>query len=228
MVRPRERLLARGVESLSDAELVAVILGTGRAGEGVTLLAERLLLEHGGLAGLRRKSPRELERALGIGPVKAARLVAALEAGIRALSPRGTVEAPLRDSQAVFERYGRSLVPSPIERFVVVAVDAKNRPRAERTVALGGRVSCQVDPSEVFRWLVAESAAGAVFLHNHPSGDPEPSTEDVRLTARLVDAGTLLQIRVLDHLIVGDGRYRSLRDAGLWPSSAVKSGRSSD
>ena len=77
---------------------------------------------------------------------------------------------------------------------------------------------CQVDPCEVFRWLVAESAAGAVFLHNHPSGDPEPSRQDLELTARLVDAGALLEIRILDHLIIGDGRYRSLRDAGLWPT----------
>lgn len=228
MVDPRERLLARGVESLSDAELLAVVLGTGHSGERVSLVATRLLLDFGGLAGLRQRSPRELERALGVGPAKAARLVAALEAGVRALLARGPVESPLRDSQRVFERYGRSLMRSPIERFVVVAVDAKNRPRAERTVALGSRVSCQVDPSEVFRWLVAESAAGAVFLHNHPSGDPEPSAEDLELTARLVAGGRLLEIRVLDHLIVGDGRYRSLRDAGLWPTSAVKSGRSDD
>ena len=223
MVGPRERLLSLGVESLSDAELIAVILGTGRSGESVGVLAERLLREHGGLSRLRCRGPRELASASGVGPAKAARLIAALEAGVRSLGSQGAAAEPLRDSKGVFERYGLKLMRSPVERFIVVSVDAKNRPRGERTVAMGGRTCCQVDPSEVFRWLVAESAVGAVFLHNHPSGDPEPSRQDLELTARLVDAGALLEIRVLDHLIVGEGRYRSLRDAGLWPSSAVKS-----
>ena len=226
MVGPRERLRSLGVESLSDAELLAVILGTGHARERVGLLAERLLAEHGGLLALRRRSAPELASIAGIGPAKAARLLAALELGVRVLKSHGDPPEPLRDSRSVFERYGPALVGAPAERFVVVSVDAKNRPRAERTVALGGRTSCQVDPSEVFRWLVAESAAGAVFLHNHPSGDPEPSREDLALTTRLVDGATLLEIRILDHLIVGDGRYRSLRDAGLWPTSSMKSGPS--
>ena len=223
MVGPRERLVALGVESLSDAELLAVLLGTGRRGESVALVAERLLREHGGLSGLRRRGARELAAAGGVGPAKAARLLAAFEAGLRALAPRGAPADPLCDSRSVFKRYGRPLMQAPVERFLVVSVDAKNRPRAERTLAIGGRTSCQVDPSEVFRWLVTESAVGAVFLHNHPSGDPEPSQQDLELTSRLVDAGTLLEIRILDHLIVGNGRYRSLRDAGLWPTSAVKS-----
>jgi DNA repair protein RadC len=102
-------------------------------------------------------------------------------------------------------------------------VDAKNRARAEHEVARGGRTTCQVDPAEVFRLLVAESASGAIFVHNHPSGDPDPSPQDLELTERLVAAGALLQIRILDHLIVGNGRYNSLRDAGLWPSIPLKS-----
>ncbi len=118
------------------------------------------------------------------------------------------------------------MAPLRTERFVAIAVDAKNRPRAEREVARGGRTVCQVDPAEVFRFLVAESASGAIFLHNHPSGDPSPSRQDLELTERLVAAGSLLEIRVLDHLIVGNGSYTSLRDAGLWPTSRVKSGPS--
>jgi DNA repair protein RadC len=115
---------------------------------------------------------------------------------------------------------------SAVERFVVVSVDAKNRPRSHRTVALGGRTTCQVDPTEVFRLLVTESASGAIFLHNHPSGDPAPSSEDLALNERLVAAASLLDIRTLDHLIVGNGCYTSLRDAGLWPTTCVKSGPS--
>ena len=96
----------------------------------------------------------------------------------------------------------------------------------EREVARGGRTACQVDPAEVFRFLVSQSASGAIFVHNHPSGDPEPSAQDLELTERLVAAGSLLGIRILDHVVVGSGRYTSLRDAGLWPSTPVKSIRS--
>jgi DNA repair protein RadC len=226
MSRPRERLAAHGAASLSDAELVAVLLGTGRAGENVTVAAARLLRESGGLWALRRMGLAELTCMPGIGPAKAARLAAAFEAGLRALTFPENDSVPLCSSEAVFLRHGRKLMPSRVERFVVIAVDAKNRPRAEREVARGGRTSCQVDPAEVFRVLLSESASGAIFLHNHPSGDPQPSAQDLALTERLVAAGSLLDIRILDHLVVGSGRYTSLRDAGLWPSSPVKSGPS--
>ena len=226
MSRPRERLAARGAASLSDAELVALLLGTGRVGEEVTMTAARLLKESGGLWALRRMGFTELTRIPGIGAAKAARLAAAFEAGLRALTFPDHEAVPLRSSEAVFLRHGRTLMTSRVERFVVLAVDAKNRPIAEREVARGGRTSCQVDPAEVFRVLISESASGAIFLHNHPSGDPEPSRQDLALTERLVAAGSLLDIRILDHLVVGSGRYTSLRDAGLWPRSPVKSGSS--
>lgn len=223
MSRPRERLAARGAASLSDAELVALLLGTGRVGEDVTLAAARILQESGGLWALRRLGVAELTRMPGIGAAKAARLAAAFEAGLRALTFPDDDAEPLRSSEAVFFRHGRKLMPSRVERFVVLALDAKNRPIAEREVARGGRTSCQVDPAEVFRVLISESASGAIFLHNHPSGDPQPSAQDLALTERLVAAGSLLDIRILDHIVVGSGRYISLRDAGLWPTSPVKS-----
>ena len=219
---PRERLAQHGAPLLADAELLALLLGTGRAGEDVGTLAARLLDEHGSMWALARQSAAELARVPGIGAAKAARLAAAFEVGARALMAPEHVSAPLSDSETVFARYGRLLTASRVERFVVVAVDAKNRPRAHREVARGGRTTCQVDPSEVFRILVAESASGAIFLHNHPSGDPDPSPEDLELTRRLVAAGSLLAIRTLDHIIVGQGRYVSLRDAGLWPSTSMK------
>ena len=226
MPGPRERLACRGAAALSDAELLAVLLGTGRNGEEVGSLASRLLRETGGLWALRRMSVAELVELSGVGPAKAARLAAAFEVGLRALTFPDEHTAPLSNSETVFARYGRSLMASRVERFLVVSVDAKNRPRAEREVARGGRTSCQVDPSEVFRLLVSESASGAIFLHNHPSGDPEPSPQDLELTERLVEAGSLLDIRILDHLVVGNGHYTSLRDTGHWPSTRVKSGPS--
>ncbi len=221
---PRERLGRFGSGALADVELLAVLLGTGRAGEDVGALAARLLGSSGGLWGLSRMSPAELARLVGIGPAKAARLAAAFELGARASdAPAGAVPKPLANSEAVFRRYGRALMRSRIERFVVISVDAKNRAQADHEVARGGRTRCQVDPSEVFRTLISESASGAIFVHNHPSGDPQPSPQDLDLTERLVSAGALLEIRVLDHLIIGRGAYVSLRDAGLWPKPIAKS-----
>lgn len=224
MDRPRERLARLGAGALSESELLAVILGTGPPGEDVSLLAARLLKETGSLWALARMSVAEIGCLHGIGPAKATRLAAAFEAGSRGLISPEARTAPLSNSEMVFSRYGRRLMNSRTERFIVISVDAKNRAQADREVARGGRTSCQVDPAEVFRLLVSESASGAVFVHNHPSGDPEPSPQDLELTKRLVAAGSLLDIRVLDHLITGRGRYTSLRDAGLWPSTAVKSG----
>lgn len=222
---PRERLARLGVTVLADVELIAVLLGTGRAGEDVTSLAAGVLRRTGGLHALARLTPMELVQIDGIGPAKASRLAAAFEAGARAMVPREHA-APLLDSEAVFKRYGRALMSSTVERFLVVSVDAKNRPRIEREVARGGRTSCQVDPVEVFRILIADSASGAIFVHNHPSGDPDPSPNDLALTERLVAAGALLEIRILDHVIVGSGRYTSFRDAGIWPNPSAKSNAS--
>jgi DNA repair protein RadC len=223
MDRPRERLSRLGAPALSDAELLAVLIGTGRAGEDAVLLAARLLRLSGGLWKLGCMSPVELSLLPGLGPAKAARLCAAFEAGSRALVPPHPLGAPLSNSEMVFARFGRRLMSSRVERFWVISVDAKNRVQAEREVARGGRSHCQVDPAEIFRLLISESASGAIFVHNHPSGDPAPSPQDLELTRRLVSAGSLLDIRILDHLIVGSGRYTSLRDAGLWPSNPVNS-----
>lgn len=226
MEGPRERLAAFGAAGLADVELLAVLLGTGIAGESALRMAARLLDETGGLWALRQRSVHELLVLPGLGPAKAMRLAAAFEIGPRAAIAARDPEAPLSNSEAVFERVGPRLAGSRTERFLVVSVDAKNRPRTVREVAHGGRATCQVDPSEVFRVLIADSASGAIFVHNHPSGDPTPSAEDLGLTERLVAAGALLQIRILDHLVVGGGRYTSLRDQGLWPTPPMKTGAS--
>lgn len=222
----RQRIALHGASLLSDAELVAVLLGSSRQFRDGLVAAAELLRGSGGLWALRRMTVAELCRFPAVGPAKAARLAAALELGARALDRAEDDAEPLSNSASVFARYGRSLMFCRTERFLVVAVDAKNRPKAVREVARGGRSACPVDPSAVFRLLVTESASGALFVHNHPSGDPEPSPQDLELTERLLGAGELLEIRILDHLIVGRGRYTSLRDAGLWPSIAVNSGPS--
>ncbi|MGB5812912.1 MAG: DNA repair protein RadC [Polyangiales bacterium] len=225
MDRPRERLASLGPQALGDAELLSLLLGAGDRGLGVEEVARALLDASGGLRQLAAMTTTELRRLDGLGPAKAARLAAALEVGTRAHMP-SPASTPLEDSRAVFVRYGRPIANSRVERFWVVSVDAKNRVKGAREVARGGRISCQVDPAEVFRHLVIDSASGALFLHNHPSGDTEPSPDDLALTARLVEAGAVLEIRILDHLIVGAGRYTSLRDAGLWPTLPAKSGTS--
>lgn len=214
MEGPRERLERLGPCALSDSELLAVLLGTGRPGMDVTTLAAELLQNFGGLSALLDTSAFELREKPGIGTAKAARILAALELGTRAQCEGPDLGAPLIHSVQVYERFGKRWIHSRVERFFVIAVDSKNRARAVREIARGGRAQCQVDPAEVFRTLLREAASGAIFLHNHPSGDPEPSPEDIALTERLRIAADFLGIRVLDHLVIGRGCYVSFRDLG--------------
>ncbi len=201
----------------TDVELLAALVGGGARAREAERLAASLLTAAGGLRSLSTMSVPELRGIAGIGRAAAVRISAGLELGARALSIQPNRE-PLIESRQVFELYGRPLSRSRVEHFVVIAVDAKNRPLRRTEVARGGRSSCPVDPTVVFRALVSDSASGAIFVHNHPSGDPAPSRDDLVLTERLVAGGRLLDIRVLNHLIVGHGRYTSLRDARLLPN----------
>ena len=205
---------------MTDQELLALLLGTGSGRQDVTALAVTLLNSAGGLAALSTMSPRELKRIDGVGPAKAARIVAAFEIGHRALWERVDHQEPLTDSKKVFDRFGTLIATRAVECFLVIPVDSKNRPCGASEIARGGRARCQVDLSEGFRQLVREGASGAIFVHNHPSGDPSPSRDDLALTRRLVQAGELLEIRILDHLIVARGTYASLRDLGILPTSS--------
>ena len=214
---PRERLARVGAERLADAELIALLLGTGTRGESVSVLASRLLDAHGGLAGLSRLGAGGLAEVHGIGYGKAARLVAGFELGIRVASrplARGGRIASSRDVDAALRP---RLATAEAERFVAIAMDSRNRIIAELVLGHGGSASCPVSPADVYRTLLREGATGAIFAHNHPSGDPTPSEDDVRLTARLCEAGELLGIRVLDHVVVGREGYVSFLDAGLLP-----------
>lgn len=209
---PRERMARLGPSSLSSRELLASVLGTGARGASALDLAEGLL--GGGLHGLAARSLAELEHVRGLGRAKAARVLAALELGARLASEAGPEAAALQSPQEV----ARYLLPRysarPVETFGLLALDARHRLRREAVISVGCLTASLVHPREVFQEAVVSRAAALVLFHNHPSGDPEPSAEDLALTRRLAAAGSLMGIEVLDHLVLGAGRYVSLKDRG--------------
>ncbi|MCB9623280.1 MAG: DNA repair protein RadC [Sandaracinus sp.] len=215
MTGPRERLVDEGVASLSDVELLVVLLGTGVVGTDVHTLARRLLEAVGDLNALVHASPSELAAVPGVGPGKAARVVASIELGRRALTrplPKGRRLVSSRDVDAALRP---RLAREEVEHFFAILLDAKHRPTGTVRLSTGSLVACPVDPATVFRVLVRQAAAAVVFVHNHPSGHPDPSPEDLALTHRLRDAGDLLGVEVLDHVIIGSEGYFSFLDAGL-------------
>jgi DNA repair protein RadC len=215
--RPRERLLRDGPVVLSDAQLLAILLRAGRAGVSAVEVAMDLLQQLDGLQGLSNRSVEELCRISGIGPAKAAQLKAAIELGKRVLATPLSSRTKIASSTDLFRHYYPLLRDLRHEVFKIVLLDAKHAIIREATVSEGSLTASIVHPREVFNLAVRESAAAVIFVHNHPSGDPSPSEEDRVLTARLVAAGELLGIQVLDHLIIGDGRYMSFADQG-WVS----------
>ncbi|MBX3305589.1 MAG: DNA repair protein RadC [Nitrospira sp.] len=212
--RPRERLLAKGPESLSDANLLAILLRTGRRDASAVQVALELLDRMGGLGGLAACGIDELCTIPGIGPAKAAQLKAALALGRRSLAAPLSTGTRISSSADLYKHFHPLLREVKHELFKVVLLDAKNVVIREVTVSKGSLTLSIVHPREVFALAVRESAAAVILLHNHPSGDPTPSGEDRQLTSRLVEAGRLLGIRVVDHVILGDGRYVSFADEG--------------
>lgn len=212
---PRERLRAVGSEGLSDAELLAVLLGTGGRREPVGVLASRVLHELGGIAALSRLGTGALEQLPGVGPTKASRIVAAVELGRRVVTRPLTRGARIGSSRDVDAAMRPRLADADVEHFIAIALDAKNRPIGELAIARGGLSACPVSPADVFRALLREAASGVIFVHNHPSGEPSPSPDDLAITERLRKAGEILGVRVLDHIIIGREGYFSFLDAGL-------------
>lgn len=213
--RPRERLLALGSEALSDGEALAVIFGTGHPGTGSALVMARSLLSaFGDLRGVFSASVAELVALPGMGRARAATLVAVGEVARRVQADRLDAGAILSSAASVYAHFGPLLADEKRESFYVVMVDGRNRVVAKARVSQGSLGASIVHPREAFRMAVREAAAAVLFVHNHPSGDPTPSAEDRRITERLRCAGEVMGIPVLDHVVVGRGRYWSFADNG--------------
>lgn len=213
--RPRERLWHLGPAALTAAELVAILVGTGHRDADALAVAGALLASaDGSLRRLAGRPAAELLRQGGVGPAKAARLLAALEVG-RRLAIEPLAPAPrIRSPEDVVRLVGPRLRDLPVEEFRLLALDTQSRVLREVLVTRGLLNSSLVHPREVFRPAIAEAAAGVVLVHNHPSGDPTPSPEDQAVTRQLVAAGELLDLPVYDHVIVAGDRFTSFATAG--------------
>lgn len=213
--RPRERLVQVGPTAVSTAELLAILLRTGVPGENVVRLAERLLMQFKDLPGLARASIPELMTVHGVGEAKAVEIKAALEIGRRLLA-----SAPQEKPRVTSPADAANLLMSEMmflekEHLKLVLLDTRNNVLGTPTIYVGSLNTSVIRVAELFRAAIKENAAAFIVAHNHPSGDPSPSPEDIRVTRQLAQAGKLLDIEVLDHVIIGHQRYVSLKERGL-------------
>ena len=213
--QPRERLRDHGAAALSDAELLAILLRVGVAGTNVGQLAQQLLVEYGGWPGLLRVDFQELCKRHGLGEAKTATLKAALEIGRRLLltqhEQRLQIKSPTDAAQLLMLEMGHL----DQEQLRTVLLDTKNRVQTVATVYVGSLNASLIRVGEVFKDALKHNSAALIVAHNHPSGDPTPSPEDVLVTREIVSAGKLLDVEVLDHLVIGQGRFVSMRERGL-------------
>ena len=214
-LRPRERLTFAGAGALSTAELVAIILRVGNRGESAIRMGERLLADFGGAGGLAQASFDDLCQVHGIGPAKAAQLHAAMELGKRMLLASPDERLQVRTPTDVANLLMMEMGLLEQEHLRTVLLDTKNYVTRIAEVYAGSLNAAVVRIGEVFRGAVRANSASIIVVHNHPSGDPTPSPEDVRVTEMIVEAGQLLDIKVLDHIIIGRNRYVSLKERGL-------------
>lgn len=213
--RPRERLLRHGAASLSPAELLAICLRTGTRGASALELARRLIAESGGLNALLGAAPEELMRRPGLGLAKVCQLKAGLELARRALEAELVGGAALTSPRASADYLRARLAGHPYEVFAALFLDNRNRVLAFEELFRGTVDGAQVHPREVVRRALAHNAAAVIFAHNHPSGEAEPSAADLAVTRRLVDALALIDVRVLDHFVIGRKAPVSLAERGL-------------
>jgi DNA repair protein RadC len=218
--RPRERLEASGSGALSDAELIALVLRTGDRHNDALVVASELLNRHGGLRRISQANGAELARSPGIGPAKSASILAALEIGRRIERRKLVAGTAMRGPVDIFRHFQPNLRDLRQERFAVVLLDARHRVMRTEVVSQGTLTASLVHPREVFRPALRDAAAALVLVHNHPSGDPTPSREDREVTIRLSRAGEILGVRVLDHVILAERGYCSLREEGVLPPAA--------
>lgn len=212
--RPREKLERVGAGSLGDNELLAIVLGHGVPRASALELANAVLDVVGGLHGLARASPDDLRRVPGIGGARASQLVAAIEAGRRTLVRARRERMQFRTARDAAEFLVPQFGTRPVEQFGVILLDTKHRLLRTTVLSVGTLDASIVHPREVFRAAASAGAAALVLFHNHPSGDPTPSADDIALTRRMMQAGDLMGITVLDHVIISESRFCSLKDHG--------------
>ena len=213
--RPRERLIAMGEESLSDAELLGIIIRDGTPDASAVDLARKILFKYGDFKSLATKTTGELAMIKGIGPAKAAQVKAAMAIARRFAAIPLTSGKRVGSSEDIFNHLHERLRDRRQETFLLLLLDSKNRIIKDLQISVGSLSSSMVHPREVFAPAIRESAASVIFVHNHPSGDPTPSQEDLEITNRLREVSNVVGIKVLDHVIIGAGRYVSLKDKGL-------------
>ena len=215
--RPRERLQKFGVEALSAQEILALLLGRGIAGESVVVTAQRLLSQFGNLRGIANASVEELSQVKGIGLAKAAQLKAAFELANRLEAyPESGKKLSVKTPDEVVSLVKGRLKGKKKEHFLVLLLDTSGQLIKFSEISIGSLDTSIVHPREVFKEAISASAASVIFVHNHPSGDPQPSEDDIKLTERLAQAGEIMGIDVLDHIIICDKNYLSLKREGLF------------
>jgi DNA repair protein RadC len=213
--RPRERLYWNGPEALADVELLAIQLGSGVRGKSAIEVAREMLAAYGSLADVAGREVVELIKVSGVGPAKAARLVAAFELTRRLRARVPGARVTLSGPAEVYAAYGPLMEDLKREVFRIALLDARNGLLHDRVISQGTLSASLVHPRDVFKPAILESAASVILLHNHPSGDPTPSREDIRLTRQLVECARLLDLRIHDHLVIGRGRFVSLAERGV-------------
>lgn len=215
MERPRERLIHKGEEHLSDAELLGIIIRDGTPNASAVDVARKVLSKFGNFRELGSKTISELCRIEGIGEAKAAQIKAAIAIAKRYSTITLKPGVKFSSSNAIFKHFHETLRDKKQETFLAVLLDNKNRILKEKHISTGSLTASIVHPREVFEPAIREHAASVVFVHNHPSGDPRPSNEDIEITKRLKEVSSVVGIKILDHVIIGDAEYVSLRDEGL-------------
>jgi DNA repair protein RadC len=222
--RPRERLLSHGVRQLSNAELLAILLATGQGPGKLSAvgLGQHILQllgedQRDPLAVLREVGAAELTQIHGVGPAKAATILAGIELGKRVFQSRPPSKDPIDSPKAGADLLSADLMWESQERFAVVMLDVKNRPIGTKIISIGTATQTLAHPRDIFREVIRQGATRAIVAHNHPSGNVEPSPEDIQVTCQLLQGAQLLGIPLLDHLILGHGQYQSLRQVtSLW------------